>query len=149
MRRRLSARLLIAALLILLLFACGTPPAPTSVPGATPSGGASMSSPTPAPAATPTDTPTLPPTVTPFTIRVEADGSGDYPTLQDALNNAPEGAMILLGAGTHRVEELIMVGGEPYVSRSVHLVGAGVDDTEIVGHAVAHVLRFEGDPMPD
>lgn len=56
-------------------------------------------------------------------LRLEADGSGDLPTLEDAIVQSPEGATITLGPGTYRLEHALTVGG------SLHLVGAGRDQT--------------------
>jgi len=71
-------------------------------------------------------------------LRLEADGSGDLPTLEDALVQSPEGATITLGPGTYRLERAITVGG------SLHLVGAGRDRTEIIAGVADWVLRFQG-----
>jgi parallel beta-helix repeat protein len=70
---------------------------------------------------------------------VEADGSGDYPTLEEALEEAPEEAFIFLGPGTYRLEQRLDV------SEPLRLVGAGMDQTEIVSEAAGYVVRFSGD----
>lgn len=71
-------------------------------------------------------------------LRLEADGSGDLPTLEDAIVQSPEGATITLGPGTYRLEHALTVGG------SLHLVGAGRDQTEIIANVADWVLRFQG-----
>jgi len=87
----------------------------------------------------PTATPTVPPTPTSVPIRLEADGSGDYPSLEEAVQNAPEGATIALGPGTYRLQ------GPLSIVRPVRLVGVGMAETEIVSDAGGHVVRFEGE----
>jgi parallel beta-helix repeat protein len=87
-----------------------------------------------------TQTATLPtpaPVLVP-TFRLEPDGSGDYATLEEAVRRAPEGAIIELGPGLFRLETRL------YVRKSLHLVGAGMDQTEIVSEAEGHVVRFSG-----
>jgi len=149
--------LLVCLAVGLLLSACGPSPAEleaaatqivseafatltASVPTSTPTATATSTS-TPIPTATPTSTPvpTSTPTPTPIPMRVEADGSGDYPTLEEALQEAPEGAFIFLGPGTYHLESRLDV------SNPLRLVGAGMDQTEIVSEAEGYVLRFSGD----
>ncbi|MBL7063797.1 MAG: right-handed parallel beta-helix repeat-containing protein [Anaerolineae bacterium] len=72
-------------------------------------------------------------------IRVEADGSGDYSTLEEALEEAPEEAIVILGPGTYHLERGLDL------SKPLRLVGAGMDRTEIVSEAEGYVLRFSGD----
>jgi len=70
---------------------------------------------------------------------VEADGSGHYATLEEAVGSAPEGVPIELGAGTFHLEEPLDI------RRPITLVGAGMDETEIVSEAEEYVVRFVGD----
>jgi len=104
-----------------------TPPPPTVVV-------------TPPPPTEAAPSPTVEPTASPdpMSIRLEADGSGDYATLAEAIGAAPEGATISLGAGAYRLEETIDA------NHPVNLVGAGMDDTELVSIAAGPVLRFRG-----
>jgi parallel beta-helix repeat protein len=104
-------------------------PTPTNTPTPT-------STPTPTP--TPTNTPSPTPTPTPSVIRVEADGSGDYATLEEALDSAPEGLPIALGPGTYELEEPLDI------RRPITLMGAGMDETEIGSEAEDYVVRFSG-----
>jgi parallel beta-helix repeat protein len=83
----------------------------------------------PAPVATPTPPP----------IHLEANGSGDYPTLEEAIKTAPVGATIVLGPGTYHLAEPIVA------NQAVRLVGAGMDQTEIVSGAGGYVLLFSGE----
>jgi parallel beta-helix repeat protein len=72
-------------------------------------------------------------------IRLEADGSGDFATLAEALAASDVGATITLGPGTFRLAEALTVAG------SLRLVGAGRDQTEVISAAPEWVLRFQGD----
>ena len=56
---------------------------------------------------TPTPEPTPPPEI--VTIHVAPDGSGDYATLGEAIEAAPEGSTITLAAGTYRSETPILI----------------------------------------
>ena len=78
------------------------------------------------------------PAFMPVTIQLEADGSGDYASLEEAVRNAPHHATIRLGTGTYNLNERLNV------RRSLHLVGAGMDETEIVSTAAGYAIRFTG-----
>jgi parallel beta-helix repeat protein len=71
-------------------------------------------------------------------VRVEVDGSGDYATLEEAVAAAAPRATITLGPGMYR----LLRGLE--IDTSLTLVGAGMDETEIVSGAPGHVVRFTG-----
>jgi len=86
----------------------------------------------PAQAASPTSTPD------PYVIQLEADGSGDYATLPEALEVAPQGGKIVLAPGKYPLE------GSLEVRKPVEIVGAGMDESEIVSEAVGYALRFYG-----
>lgn len=94
--------------------------------------------PTPAPAASSTAAP--PPRATPSGIVVwlEADGSGDYATLEEAVENAPETAAIVLGQGIFRLDQPLTI------DKSLRLYGAGMDLTQVVSDAGGYVIRFTG-----
>jgi len=109
--------------------ATATPrPAPTSTPR-----------PTPTPKATPTPMPTPTPTrpTGPVTVRVAPDGSGDYPTIQEAVDAVAPGSTIYLNAGTYRLPKLS-------VTKSLSLLGAGMDLTEIILEQETATFRGEG-----
>ncbi len=74
----------------------------------------------------------------PGAIRVEVDGSGDYATLEEAVANAPEGGVINLGPGVHRLAAPLTI------ERSLTLIGAGMDETEVVCDGPNYVLYFTG-----
>ncbi len=68
------------------------------------------------------------------TIVVKADGTGDYATIQDAIDNATDGDTVLVAAGTY-YESIRMANG-------VTLQGAGADVTTINGGENGHVIVF-------
>ncbi len=79
-----------------------------------------------------------PPTPTVGPIHLEADGSGEYATLEEAVQNAPEGAALILGSGSYYLAQPLAI------NKSLHLVGAGMGRTEIVSEAEGYVIRFSG-----
>jgi parallel beta-helix repeat protein len=83
---------------------------------------------------------TLPATsqLTPIPIHVNADDSIDSLQLAEAVQRAPDGATILLGAGTYRLTEPLDI------RKSLRLVGAGMDETEIVSDVEGYAVRFSG-----
>jgi len=97
---------------------------------------------TPAPTATalPTGTPTLEPTYVPgsVTVRVAPDGSGDYPSLEAAVDAMPAGATIMLAPGAHRLPKPLDI------ATPLRLVGAGMDQTFVVGTTGGYVVQFIG-----
>jgi parallel beta-helix repeat protein len=96
---------------------------------------------TPPPPTEPPATSTVEPTVGVdlLDLHLNADGSGDLPTLEEALVQSEVGATITLGPGTYRLDRALTVAG------SLHLVGAGRDQTEIISAEPDWVLRFQGD----
>ena len=70
-------------------------------------------------------------------IEVSSDGHSG-PTLAQALAGAPDHAIIQVPAGSHHLAHGVTL------RRSVSLVGAGMDETEIVGSGGEHVLRLDG-----
>jgi len=71
-------------------------------------------------------------------IYVAVDGSGDYLMLEEAIAAVAPRATINLGPGTYR----LIRGLE--IDTSMRLVGAGMDETEIVSGAPSHVINFTG-----
>jgi len=71
-------------------------------------------------------------------ITVLVDGSGDYATVEAAVAAAAPRATITLGPGTYRLIRALDI------ETSLTLVGAGMDETEIVSGAPSHVIRFNG-----
>jgi parallel beta-helix repeat protein len=128
--------LLVCLLVSLPVLACHLPtpvPTPTNTPRPT-------RTPKPTNTVTPTPTATLTPTPTPTPsiVRVEADGSGDYATLEEAIENTPERVPIALGVGTFELEESLNI------RNPVRLTGAGMDETRIVSVAEDYAVRFIG-----
>lgn len=72
------------------------------------------------------------------TARVAPDGSGDYESLEAAVEAVPAGSTINLDPGVYRLDQALTI------DKSLHLVGAGMDETEIVSEAEGYVLRFNG-----
>jgi parallel beta-helix repeat protein len=74
-----------------------------------------------------------------MTVRVSPDGSGDYTTLGEAVQDAPAGSRILLGAGTYRLDAPLNIG------KALSLQGAGMDQTEIVSGGEGYLVRVSGE----
>ena len=74
--------------------------------------------------------------ITPFPIalHLEADGSGDYATLEDAVEYAPPGATITLGASVYRLAKPLDI------RQSLRLVGDNAEQTKIVSRAKDYVV---------
>lgn len=89
---------------------------------------------------TPTSTPGPDNQITPFptTLRLEADGSGDYFTLEEAVQHASPGAIIALGRGTYRLAKPLDI------YQSLRLVGESADQTKIVSAAEGYVVGIDG-----
>jgi parallel beta-helix repeat protein len=88
------------------------------------------------PQATETTPPTSIPTAGPLTVRVAPDGSGDYPSLEAAVQAADPGSTIALDAGTYQLA------GPLELDKPLRLKGAGIDQTTIVGTAEGQVVLF-------
>ena len=67
-------------------------------------------------------------------IHLKADGTGDYPTLQDAITAAPEGTVIVLAAGTYLQTRPLVI------TKPLRLIGEGMDSTTIVSNAADCVM---------
>lgn len=90
----------------------------------------------PEPDVTATQTASVPtPTPTPFPIRLEADGSGDYSTLEEAVAAALPGETIFLEAGVYRLTEPLDI------DKPLTLIGVGMDQVEIISEAEGYVVR--------
>jgi parallel beta-helix repeat protein len=89
----------------------------------------------------PQPSPTTPPTIQVETVQIYADGTGDYATLSEAIAAVSPGAIIRLAAGTYQLATPLTV------NKPVQLIGAGMNETEIVSAAAPHVVRFEADGL--
>ena len=72
-------------------------------------------------------------------IHLEADGSGDYPTLEEAVQQIGGGGAITLGVGTYRLSQPLEI------NKSISLIGAGVDQTIVAATTNYYVIRFSGE----
>ena len=97
--------------------AAGTPPSPL-IAESIPSAGE------PTVTTFPLAPPSLP--VPSVAISLNADGSGDYASLEETVKNAPDGAAIHLSAGTYHISEPLKV------VKSIQLLGSGMDTTMIM-----------------
>ena len=69
---------------------------------------------------------------------VATDGSGTHRSLEEALNAAAAGGVILMRPGVHRLSRGISI------EKPVTLLGEGMDATEIVAGDGAYVLSYNG-----
>lgn len=90
----------------------------------------------PEPTNTPEPTITSPPG--PMTVHVVPDGSGDYASLEAAVDTVPAESTITLAPGTYRLT------GQLTVDKSLTLRGAGMDQTFVVGDAGEYMVKFTG-----
>ncbi len=74
-----------------------------------------------------------------LTYDIHADGSGDFPTLDQALESVPAGSTLRLGAGIFLFDETLQV------SQSLQIVGNGSDTTTISSSAEENLLVVVGD----
>jgi parallel beta-helix repeat protein len=74
----------------------------------------------------------------PSTVHIAADGSGDYPSLEEALAAVPPESTIMLDPGTYRLKYKLEI------DKSISLRGAGMDQTIVVGDDATYVIRFTG-----
>jgi len=72
-------------------------------------------------------------------IHLEPDGSGNYPDLMTAVEVSEAGITINLAPGTYQLDRHLDV------TRSLRLVGAGLEETRIVSLAPEYVVQFNGD----
>ena len=75
------------------------------------------------------------PSARPKTVTVKPDAAQDYGPLSDAIRRVAEGGTVQLGAGTYDLGDRQLV-----ITRSVRLVGAGPEETEVVGSAKESAL---------
>lgn len=78
-------------------------------------------------------------TVRPVTLK--ADGSGDYPTLEAAIEGVEEGSIIMLEAGMYNIEETLRI------SKALTLQGAGKDQTILSNGQPEGVFVYNGSGM--
>lgn len=71
-------------------------------------------------------------------IRIFPDGSGDYPSLIQAVENSPAGANIILGAGTYELTDYLDI------EKSLAITGAGMNLTIISTTIGEDAIGFYG-----
>lgn len=146
--QRIQISIIFTIFTSLIINACSAPGTPASAPSETslptnppPPTQTSIPPDTPTPTSKNTLSPTLPvatsPTTSKESISVEADGSGDFPTLAEAVQNAPEGATLLLGAGMFQLDEALEI------DKPLSLLGKGIDQTEIVSSAAEYTVHVK------
>jgi parallel beta-helix repeat protein len=84
------------------------------------------------PLATPT------PDLEPVTVRIAPDSGGDYKSLQVAVESVPPGSTLILEPGTHRLV------GTLEITKSLNLLGAGMDETFVTGVEGDQIVLFRG-----
>jgi len=91
------------------------------------------------PAAVLTAVPSPTPDLSPVTVQVNADGSGDYATLHDAVVAVPAGSSINLGAGVYTLPETLKI------EKTLSILGVDPQQTIIRG-AVENgaIIDFQG-----
>ncbi|MFC1572634.1 hypothetical protein ACFL6M_03440 [Candidatus Eisenbacteria bacterium] len=79
----------------------------------------------------------LPPLASPVTYLVNPEGTGDFPTIQDAINAAADGDRIELAEGTFRGDG----------NRSIDFYGKAVTVASRIGLADSCVIDCQGSPL--
>lgn len=74
----------------------------------------------------------------PRTVYLNADGSGDYPTIQAAIDALPANSTIMLGSGTFEVSETLRV------EKSLTIIGVAFDQTDIYSTGGKGTIFFIG-----
>jgi len=92
------------------------------------------------PSAVPPPTATPAPTATPgsLTVKVAADGSGEYTSLPEAVDTVPAGSTIILGKGLYRLPKRLVI------NKPLTLRGVGINETIVVGEGNGAVAEFSG-----
>lgn len=72
-------------------------------------------------------------------IYIDAKGTGDYETLEDAIINASEGSTVILDSGTYNLAEFLEI------DKSINLIGTGPDKTVITGEIGGSVIYINSE----
>ena len=72
-------------------------------------------------------------------IFMDAKGTGDYETLEEAITNAGDGSTIILDSGTYDLAEFLEI------NKSINLIGTGPDKTIITGEKGDSVIYFNSE----
>lgn len=123
---------LILISMFIFLVACSAEPImpPTSTASATPALTAT---------ATLIPSPTTTPTPGPTTAHILSDGSGDYATLEIAIESVVAESTLILGEGTFHLE------GSLDINKPLTLIGSGRDETIVEGEGPVAVIRYTGE----
>jgi len=74
----------------------------------------------------------------PRTVYLNADGSGDYPTIQAAIDALPADSTIMLGSGSFKVSERLII------EKSLTIIGVAFDQTDIYASGEYGAIYFVG-----
>jgi tRNA A-37 threonylcarbamoyl transferase component Bud32 len=74
----------------------------------------------------------------PRTVTVAVDGSGDFSTVEAALTELEPGSTIMLSPGLHETPDTIRPSGV------ITVIGAGADQTRLIGHGDGPVIEATG-----
>jgi parallel beta-helix repeat protein len=123
---------LILISMFIFLVACSAEPIipPTSTASATPALTATATL-IPSPTTTPTPGPTM--------AHILSDGSGDYATLEIAIESVVAESTLILGEGTFHLE------GSLDINKPLTLIGSGRDETIVEGEGPVAVIRYTGE----
>jgi parallel beta-helix repeat protein len=75
----------------------------------------------------------------PSTVNMTPGGTKDFKTLQQAVDGVKDGGQVNLAAGTYRLDKPLIV------ARSIRIIGAGKDSTEVLNAPGEAVVRFQSD----
>lgn len=81
---------------------------------------------------------------------IKADGSGDAPTIQDGVDAASDGDVILVGAGDYSATSTIDIGGTATtvcvsIGKNIKLVSENGSQTTTIGNAAANIVIYVHD----
>ena len=74
-------------------------------------------------------------------VEVRPDGSGDYPTLEEAIEAVPAGWTVRLGRGKYRLKSVIR---ELRIEKTLSLIGAGMEATKVIQERTNCVINYVG-----
>lgn len=72
-------------------------------------------------------------------FRIAPDGTGEFPDLITAVDSVEAGATLMLEPGVYQLRQPLEI------DKSLRMIGAGKQETEIVSTAPGYVVRFSGD----
>lgn len=78
---------------------------------------------------------------TPRAVLVAPDGSGEFRTLAEAVDEALPGGIIRLATGEHRVERLL------HIEKPLALLGAGMEQSRVIGERIGCIISVHDNPF--